>query len=864
LQSLKTSENGLTEKEAEKRLKEYGLNRLEEDRKKSLIAMLIDQIKDPLVLTLLVATIITFYLKEFTDAIIIIVIVILNTIIGFYQQFKAEKALEELKSYAPLQAKVIREGKLKLIEAEKLVPGDIIVLDAGDIVPADARLTHSFGLKIDESILTGESVPVEKNPDAIFNTDEAIADRINMVFKGTHAVHGSGRAVVVATGRATELGKIGTLIQTTESDKTPLQKRLEDFSKKLTAIVVFLVAFLFMIGLLRGGNVYEIFLTSVSLAVAAVPEALPAVVTIILSLGAAEMAKSNALIRHLPAVETLGSTDFICTDKTGTLTLNKMTVRGLAVANLKEVSTKLEETAPGKLIKRNIVLNHECRLLADGKVVGDPTEIALLEFAGSSISNDNIEKVICYRNPFDSKRKMMSVAAKEGDRIFLYVKGSPEAVINRSLFLLDKNGELLPIQNRDELLSKIEAFAIEGYRTLAFAYKEVRNEDYSENNLVFLGIVLLIDPPRPEAKSAIEECYRAGIKVAMITGDHPETARRISSELGIKPVKRVLTGKELESMPLEDFEEIVEHVYVYARVSPEQKLKIVTALQDKNHVVAMTGDGINDAPALKKADIGISMGITGTEVAKEVADMILLDDNFATIVKAVRQGRRLYDNIKKFIKYTLGSNTGEIVAVVTAPLLGLPIPIKPVHILWINLVTDGLPGIAMAFEKEEPDVMDRPPRPLNESIFAEGLGWHIVWVGFLLGLLTLFSYQLSRFLGWHNQATTIAFTVLCLSQLGHALAIRSRKYSTFNIGFFSNWLLIFAVILTFLLQLSLIYIPQLNKVFKTTPLSATQLALTLIFSCVIFIAVEIEKYLIRRYDIYNRLKKKIRSNYKML
>lgn len=856
LKELNTTEAGLTEEEAKQRLLRFGPNRLEERGKKNLFAMLLEQFKDPLVMVLLAASLITIYLKEFTDAAIIFVILIINAVIGFYQQYKAEKALEQLKSYAPQQAKVIRNGKLMIVEAENLVPGDIIVLDTGDIVPADARIIRSYGLKVDESILTGESVPAEKDPDAVLKPSTIVGDRINMVFKGTHVVHGSGTAVVVETGHSTEIGRIGAMLEETVSEKTPLQKRLEDFSKKLTAIIVFLVAFLFMIGVLRGGDIYEIFLTSISLAVAAVPEALPAVVTIILSLGAAEMARNNALIRHLPAVETLGSTDFICTDKTGTLTQNKMSVRGLATGRMKQIFESLPDNQAGILIKKIIFYNHECRQLADGTIAGDPTEIALLEFIGKLPDALNKDASIIHKNPFDSKRKLMSVAVKEENKIFLFVKGSPEAVIRHSTAYMDESGAIVPIKSNEEFLKKVEEFAIEGYRTLAFAFREAASTDYSEENLIFLGIALLLDPPRPEARQAIQECYRAGIKVAMITGDHPQTARRIASEIGIQPVKKVITGQELEAMPLEEFEGIVEQVYVYARVSPEQKLKIVNALQDRNHVVAMTGDGINDAPALKRADIGVAMGITGTEVAKEVADMVLLDDNFATIVKAVRQGRRLYDNIRKFIKYTLGSNTGEIVSVVTAPLIGLPIPIKPVHILWINLVTDGLPGIAMAYEKEEPDVMDRPPRPLNESIFAEGLGWHVIWVGFLLGLLTLFSFELSYKFGWHQQATTIAFSVLCLAQLGHALSIRSSRYSTFSIGFFSNRLLIFAVASTLLLQLAIIYVPFLNTVFKTVPLSPAQLAFVLLMSTVIFLAVEIEKYLIRRYNIYAHLKNK--------
>lgn len=853
LKQTGSNRNGLSDSEAQKRLQEYGLNQLEESKKKSIFEMILKQVLDPLVLVLLAATVITLFLREFIDATIIIIIVILNTAIGFYQEYKAEKALEELKTYAPSKAKVIRDGHLKIVDSKYLVPGDIVVLDTGDIVPADLRLIKTGALKVDESILTGESVPVEKNENVVFDPETPVPERINLAYKGTSVVRGEGIGLVVATGKNTELGKISYLLETTEEERTPLQKRLEDFSKKLTVIVVMIVAFLFAIGIFRGGELYEIFLTSISLAVAAVPEALPAVVTIILSLGASIMAKENALIRHLPSVETLGCTDFICTDKTGTLTLNQMTVAGFAFGKLETVTQVLPEKQCAILVSENIAVNHECRILEGGSILGDPTEIALLKKAPEGIST---QPEILLKFPFDSVRKMMSVVVNRDGKKILYSKGSPESILERSDYLMDEDGEVIEISPlKEEILKKVEEFALEGYRTIAFAYKEIHNErEPDENGLVFLGVALLIDPPRPEVKDAIKECYSAGIKVAMITGDHPQTAKKIAEEIGIQPVKRVLTGKELQELPMSDFEDIVESIYVYARVDPEQKLKIVEALKDKNHIVAMTGDGVNDAPALKKADIGIAMGTTGTEVAKEVSDMILLDDNFATIVKAVREGRRLYDNIRKFIKYTMGSNTGEIVAIVLAPLLGLPIPIKPVHILWINLVTDGLPGLAMAFEKEEPDVMKKPPRPLNQSIFAENLGWHIVWVGFLLGLLTLAAFELSISLGWEKEATTIAFSVLCLAQLGHALAIRSHRHSTFTIGFFSNKLLINAVIATFFLQLLLIYVPFLNVAFRTVPLNPIQLGLVMLFSTVVFAAVEVEKYLIRKYDIYEKIR----------
>lgn len=858
LNRLKIDIQGLSSEEASRRLQKYGKNELQKYRKKSKLEILVGQLQDPMIVVLAVATVISLFLKEFTDAFIIILIVILNTLIGFYQESKAEIAMEALRTYSPQKAKVYRDGSFKIIDASELVPGDIVLIEAGDIVPADLRLVKVNNLKVDESILTGESHPVTKDPDITLEKMISIADRINMAFKGTTVVSGSAKGTVVATGSQTELGKIATLAIETKAEKTPLQKRLADFSKKISLIVILISVFLFVAGLLRGGDIYEIFLTSVSLAVAAVPEALPAVASIALAIGASEMAKRNALIRHLPAVETLGSTTFICTDKTGTLTLNQMIVEGFKFAEDRELLKTLPEDSRAELLKLNILNNHECHLLDDGKISGDPTEIALLRALGVLSSAEKDEENRFTLLPFDSKRKMMSVGVKVDGRKYLFTKGSPEEILKKSTHYISSDGTVKPIAEIiDKIEEDLEELAISGYRTLGFAYKIIEDDDIEEDNLIFTGLSAIIDPPRPEVKQSIEECYQAGIKVAMITGDHPATAKKIAEEVGIKPVKMMLTGRELYEMSMKDYERIVEDVTVYARVDPEQKLKIVNALKDKNHIVAMTGDGVNDAPALKRADIGVAMGVTGTEVARESADMILLDDNFSTIVKAVKEGRRIYENIRKFIKYTMGSNTGEVISIVLAPVIGLPIPIKPVHILWINLVTDGLPGLALSYEDAEPDTMQRPPRPVDESIFARGLGWHIIWVGILLGLLTLLSLQLAFRFGWSKEATTIAFSVLCLSQLGHSLAIRSDKYSSFQLGFFKNRMLIFSVLLTLILQLLIIYLPLLNSVFKTQPLNLVQLMFVLVASTIVFISVEIEKFLIRKYDIYSRIKNSI-------
>ncbi|RJQ23128.1 MAG: cation-translocating P-type ATPase, partial [Nitrospiraceae bacterium] len=688
---------------------------------------------------------------------------------------------------------------------------------------------------------------------------------------------GRGSGIVVATGMDTELGRIATMLQEEEEVKTPLQKRLASFGQKLAVAVLVICAIVFGIGVMRGEQPLLMLLTAISLAVAAIPEALPAVITISLALGAKKLVRQNALIRKLPAVETLGSVTYICSDKTGTLTMNRMTVeeiyadgkiagvrdQGLGIGNKDQPPT----SNPQSLLFTALALSNDTVRDKDGNVIGDPTEIALFDMARENgFVKEELEKELprVAEIPFDSERKCMTTLHKgQGSRVkgqekspgpFQYIsftKGAVEVLIDKSDKVLTSEG--LKDVDRMEILKVSDRMAADGLRVLCIAMREWDSlpDDMSpekvETGLTILGLTGMMDPPRDEAKEAVAMCKTAGIRPVMITGDHPLTARVIAKRLGIldDDPKAIITGRELEKLSLEDFEERVEHIRVYARVAPEQKLKIVKALQDRGQFVAMTGDGVNDAPALKRADIGIAMGITGTDVSKEAAHMVLRDDNFATIVKAVKEGRRIFDNIRKFIKYTMTSNSGEIWTIFLAPFLGLPIPLLPIHILWINLVTDGLPGLALAAEPVEKGIMQRPPRHPKESVFAQGLGAHIVWVGLLMGFVSIFVQAWSIRTGSAHWQTMV-FTVLCLSQMGHVLAIRSERESLFVQGFFSNKPLVGAFLLTFALQMGTVYIPFLNPVFKTEPLSLNELAFTLALSTVVFFAVEAEKWWKRR------------------
>ncbi|HQX73182.1 MAG TPA: cation-translocating P-type ATPase [Chitinophagaceae bacterium] len=843
-----SSMNGLTREKAALNLAEFGLNELQEKKKKPAWLLFLAQFSDFMILVLLAAAIIAGIAGDITDTIIILIIVVLNAIVGFVQEYKAEKAMEALKKIAAFQAQVIRNGETFTISAAELVPGDLVLLEAGNVVPADIRLIETHSLRIDEAALTGESVPAEKTDKVLTEEDLPIGDRLNLAFKSTLITNGRAKGVVIATGMLTEIGLIAKMLQQSES-VTPLQKRMSDFGKKLSYIILLICILLFVVGLLRGEKPLNMLLISISLAVAAIPEALPALITIALARGASRLVRKNALVRKLPAVETLGSVTYICSDKTGTLTQNKMKVVEAEVA---PGGLKLLDNIP--LLYCSIALNNDVKPTGENGLLGDPTEIALVNYFNEKYSSETLLKLQeqlprVAELPFDSDRKCMTTVHRYGQQFLVVSKGAIESITE----------SLSDQVNTSGIHKKANGWANNGIRVIGFGYKIVEElpEPFSyesvEKDLLFAGLAGMIDPPREEVKQAIEECKTAGIHPVMITGDHPATAAAIARQIGILTDKDLLiTGKELQQLDFDVFESKVEKIRVYARVSPEQKLKIVKALQAKNHFVSMTGDGVNDAPSLKSANIGVAMGITGTDVSKEAADMILLDDNFTTIVKAVKEGRRIYDNIRKFVKYIMTCNGAEIWTLFMAPLLGLPIPLLPIHILWINLVTDGLPGLALAGEKAERDIMKRPPRKTNESLFAEGIGYHILWVGLLMAGVTL-GTQAWALQNGDTHWQTMVFTVLSLSQLGHVLAIRSDRVFLYKQGLFSNLPMLGAILLTFLLQLAVIYLPFANSVLKTQPLTFNELVICLAVSAIVFHAVELEKWIKYKLKVRNQV-----------
>lgn len=856
---LDSKGEGLSPMEAKKHLEQYGPNELEEGKKRAVWQLYLDQFKDFMILVLVAAAIISGIIGELKDSIAIIVIVILNAVIGFIQEYRAERALEALKGMAAPMATLIRDGNVMVIPASQVVPGDVVVLEAGSVVPADIRLIEAHCLQIEEAALTGESIPVEKIVEPLPDEDIPLGDRRNMAYKGTIVTYGRGKGLVVNTGMNTEIGRIASLIQEEHEVKTPLQRRLAAFGKRLAIAALAICAIIFVTGIMRGEPLSLMFLTAISLAVAAIPEALPAVITISLALGARKMVQKKALIRKLPAVETLGSVTYICSDKTGTLTMNRMAAQKIYSNGELNTISQAKEKSNGELdfSFQAMGLNNDAMINSDGQATGDPTEIALLEAAqGAGFSKAALEREFprIGEIPFDSDRKCMTTFHASPDRgVFSVTKGAVEVLLGKAVGFASPDG---PRQLDKQEVTRISAkMAGEGLRVLALGVRdwdtlpEQLDPQTVESDLLLLGLVGLMDPPREEAEEAVAQCKSAGIVPVMITGDHPITAKTIAVRLGImQDGEEVVTGSRLQRLPIEEFIERVGKIQVYARVAPEQKLKIVKALQERGEFVAMTGDGVNDAPALKRADIGVAMGITGTDVAKEASHMILMDDNFATIVRVVREGRKIYDNIRKFIKYTMTSNSGEIWTIFLAPFLGLPLPLLPIHILWINLVTDGLPGLALAVEPEERGIMKRPPRPPQESIFAHGLGIHIIWVGLLMGLVSIATQGWAYF-GGNSHWQTMVFTVLCLSQMGHVLAIRSDRESLFKQGILSNRPLLLAVLLTFGLQMATIYIPFLQGIFKTQPLSIWELMLCVALSTVVFWVVEIEKAYRRRASV---------------
>ncbi len=881
---------GLSEAEAARRLSEAGPNELKESGIKSPWLIFVDQFRELLVVILIIAAAISALLGDYNDAIAIGAIIILNTVLGFSQEYRAEKAMAALKKMAVPSVKVRRDGKVKETSSARLVPGDIVLLEAGSFVAADSRVLASADLQTQEAALTGESLPVRKTSQAIEGADLALGDRRNMVYMGTYITAGRGEALVTETGMRTELGRIAGMIQTVEREPTPLQKRLGQLGKVLAAAALFIVLLIFALGWMRGENLELLFLTAVSIAVAAVPEGLPAVMTIALTLGAQRMLKRRVLIRKLSAVETLGSVTVICSDKTGTLTENQMAATFFQLADRKvEVRDRSSQDyrrdfpqlgepgfslmLAGAALCNDAVMESNASSSNPSTPLGDPTETALVVAAARcGLLKPDLDRLLPRIDevPFSSERKRMTtvhrlapdpglmppgVRAVCRQGAFTHVaftKGAVDVLLGMSNSVwVDGRCEPLDAAWRDRLTGAHDSLAAKGIRVLGVAFRCLTEAPAAgdakslEQDLTFAGMIGMIDPPRPEAASAVGTCKAAGIRPVMITGDHPLTARYIAGELGISDNGSVITGPQLEKTSPEELALMTESTPVYARVSPEHKLRIIGGLHRRGHIVAMTGDGVNDAPALKKADIGVAMGITGTDVSKEAADMVLLDDNFASIVAAVEEGRMIYDNIRKFIRYILSTNSGEIWLMLAAPLFGMPLPLLPLQILWMNLVTDGLPALALGVEPPEADAMRRPPRPPKESMFAQGMGRQIIWVGLLMGLLSL----ATGYGFWHAGDPTwqtMVFTTLTLSQMANVLAIRSERRSLFQIGLFSNKALLGAVSLTVVLQLALIYVPFLQSIFKTVALPLPDLVLTLLVSSIIFWAVEAEKWVLRR------------------
>ena len=852
-------ERGLDRDEVTRRRATYGLNRLDETRRRGPVRMLLAQFSDFMVLVLLGAAVVAGVVGEPQDSIAIAVIVVLNATLGFAQEYRAERALTALAALAAPSARVRRDGATATVAATALVPGDIVLLEAGNAVPADLRLIEVAQLRVDEAALTGESHPVDKTAEPVAGDDLPLGDRVDLAFKGTMVTYGRGKGVVIATGMATELGRIARLLRDADEVKTPLQHRLDRLGRRLALAVLGLCAVIFGAGVLRGEPPLLMFMTALSLAVAAIPEALPAVVTVSLALGARTMARRNALLNRLPAVETLGSVTYICADKTGTLTQNRMRVEA-AFVDRRRVSTGAQIATAGEagaLLLQAMALSNDAEREHDGSVGGDPTEVALfvaaaeagMEKAALTATQPRVAELT-----FSSERARMTTLHRHGDGAIAFTKGAPEAVLLGCIDALSAAGPV-PLDSASVLAVATE-MAHDGLRVLAVAMRRFDHlpgdpsPSTVETGQTFLGLLGLLDPPRPEARAAVALCQSAGIWVVMITGDHPATAAAVARTLGISVSgDTIVTGAALTAQPAKEFAAHVRDVRVYARVAPAQKIQIVEALQRHGEFVAMTGDGVNDAPALRRADIGVAMGRGGTDVARQAAHMVLLDDNFATIVSAVAEGRRIYDNIRKFVRYVLTGNSGEIWTLFLAPLVLLPTPLLPIHILWVNLVTDGLPGLALAMEPAEEGVMRRPPRPPRESVFAGGLWQHVTWVGLLMGGVTLATQAWAlRTTPAHWQSMT--FTVLTLSQMGHLLAIRSERGPSWRLGLRSNPHLLVAVGLTFLLQMATLYVPALTSVFKTTPLSAVELASCLGASAVVWAGVELEKWMIRHGWLY--------------
>lgn len=863
LEQLGAGLEGLTEAEVQKRRQIYGGNILEQEKKKGLVQKFFEHFKSVMVVILLAAAFIALIVGDYKSTAIILFVVIMNAVLGVFQESKAEKALEALKSMSSPYCKVRRDGQTSMVKSEDITIGDIILLEAGDHVPADLRLLESYNLKIEEAALTGESVPVEKTTAKIENAEIVIGDRKNMAYLGSAVTYGRGTGMVTAIGMDTEMGKIARLI--TDSglkQETPLQKKLAEIGKYVSIIIVAVSVVIFAAGMLWGRELFEMFLTAISLAVAAIPEGLPAIVTIVLALGVQRMAKHNAIVRKLPAVETLGSTEIICSDKTGTLTLNKMTVKEVYLDDCIKPAHELTEES-GSLT----TFLHVLALCNDTKVsrlekdtlatIGDPTETALVDYAASrGIYKDMLDKLIPREAeiPFDSDRKLMTTINRLNDKLRVMTKGAPDVLLEKcSRVLSDGKVKILTSKQERAINDANKNMASRALRVLAVAIKdidelpEVMSAEAIEGDLIFIGLVGMIDPARPEAKEAVRICLEAGIRPVMITGDHKDTAVAIARELKIvEDEKEVLTGSELNRISDTDFESTVSQYSVYARVSPEHKVRIVNAWRKAGKVVAMTGDGVNDAPALKASDISIGMGITGTDVAKGVSDIVLADDNFATIVAAVEEGRKIYGNLRKAVLFLLSTHLGEVFALFIATMLNWTI-LYPIHLLWVNLIIDTLPALALGLEDAEKGIMKQPPRKSKESFFSGGLGVNILFQGMLKGAITLAAYYISLKLHSQEAAVTTAFAVLSLIQLAHALTLRSETTSIFKLGLFSNKYLVGAILLAALLQVSVIIIPAFNDIFRVKQLNMVEWGIVLLASVSIIPLVELYKQINTRW-----------------
>ncbi len=904
LAELKTDDKaGLTAAEAAARLQAVGPNELEERGGRSKWRILLAQLTGILTLILIAAAVLSIVLGDWIDAVVILAIVVLNAALGYSQEYRAEKSMAALKRLAVPNVRVRRDSRVQEISARDLVPGDIVMVEAGNILAADGRVLQSISLRVQEAALTGEAEAVDKEAELVFETERAVGDRRNMLYAGTAVSYGHGEMVVTTTGMETELGHIAEMIQSVPDDKTPLQRRLDRMGKVLAAAALVLVVVIFLLGLLRGESWEQMLLTSVSLAVAAIPEALTAVVTIALSLGAQRMLKRRALIRRLPAVETLGSVNVICTDKTGTLTQNRMTVTALDVANhrveLRQIAGdsrmalvpadgggEREKLLPtldlllvsGALCNDAVLVEHEERE-GEFHAVGDPTEGALiLAAAGFGIRKDDLDRAFprIAEVPFDSVRKRMTTVhrvplsaeelppsltslwnRRQSPNAFspylAFTKGAVDGLLDQTRQVWVE-GEVQPFDEtwRWRVARSHDDLAAKGMRVLGVALRMLPEPpppdagQALEQELILVGLFGMMDPPRPEVADAVALCKAAGIRPVMITGDHPLTARHIAKTLGIGTSERFTTGQELDQLSPEQLSDLTQEISIFARVSPEHKLKLVQAYRDRGNIVAMTGDGVNDAPALKKADIGVAMGITGTDVSKEAAEMVLLDDNFATIVAAVEEGRVIYDNVRRFIKYLLSCNASEIAVMLLGPLLGMPLPLLPLQILWMNLVTDGLPALALSIEPAEKNVMRRPPYSSKESIFGRGMASSIVGLGAVMSLLSV-GVGLWAFASGNQAWQTLLFTTLILTQLALALEARSEEYSLLHIGLLSNPFMLLAIGLTVILQMVVVYLPIGHQIFSTQPLTARDLAIALSAALALLVSVEAWKAIRRRH-----------------